>query len=196
MIIKPFPLVWPQGWPRTLPGRRESKHPFGSPTYQLSFDRARRQLREELTRLKAQSIIISTDVPLRNDGEPYASAAHARLDDPGVAVYFTLKDRQLSMARDAFTNIAANMRSLTLAIDGLRQLERHGGGYMMERAFSGFAALPPPLTCWQLLGVAPNASAAVIRAAFKDKALQSGAGGNIDMNALVKARDEALKAIS
>ena len=31
------------------------------------------------------------------------------------------------MATDAFSNIAANVRSLGLAIEALRQLERHGG---------------------------------------------------------------------
>jgi hypothetical protein len=36
------------------------------------------------------------------------------------------------------------MRSLTLAIEAMRQLERHGGGTMMERAFTGFAAIAPP----------------------------------------------------
>jgi hypothetical protein len=33
---------------------------------------------------------------------------------------------------------------LTLAIDGLRQMHRHGGDYMMEKAFAGFVALAPP----------------------------------------------------
>jgi hypothetical protein len=31
-----------------------------------------------------------------------------------------------------------------LAIEAMRQLERHGGGHMMQRAFDGFAQLPPP----------------------------------------------------
>jgi hypothetical protein len=36
------------------------------------------------------------------------------------------------------------VRSLTLAIEGLRQLERHGGGVMLERAFTGFLAITGP----------------------------------------------------
>jgi hypothetical protein len=48
------------------------------------------------------------------------------------------------MARDGFVSVAGNVRSLTLAIEAMRQLERHGGNQMMERAFTGFAALAPP----------------------------------------------------
>lgn len=187
-----FPLAWPDGWPRTPPHRREQSHPFGGARFPLTFDRARQQLLEELVRLRAQKIILSTNVPLRQDGQPYANAATARMDDPGVAVYFRLKDRPLAMARDGFANIAANMRSLFLAVDGLRQLERHGGGYMMERAFSGFAALPPPLDCWQILGLKKiGADAGLIRMQFK---IRAGAG-NLDMDELVRARDQALKEI-
>lgn len=190
-----YPLAWPAGWPRTPYHKRETSHRFGGSIHGLTFDRARRQLQDELGRLGARNVVISTNVPLRQDGNPYAGAATARMDDPGVAVYFTLRDRPLSMARDGYANIAANMRSLFLAIDGMRQLERHGGSYMMERAFSGFTALPPPQTCWQILGI-PKGSAENIRKAFKEQAQRSGAGGNIDMGQLVKARDEALKEIA
>jgi hypothetical protein len=40
--------------------------------------------------------------------------------------------------------VAGNLRSLGLAIEGLRQLERHGGSLMLERAFEGFLAIAPP----------------------------------------------------
>lgn len=137
-----YPLEWPDGWPRAK--SRKDFHPFGSRTYPLTFDSARQDLLGELKRLGAKNVVLSTNVPLRSDGMPHASAARTRIDDPGVAVYFTLKDRPLAMARDGFANIAANVRSLYLAVEGLRQMERHGGSYMMERAFSGFLALPAP----------------------------------------------------
>lgn len=162
---------------------------------------------EEIGRLQARNIILSTNVPLRQDGQPYANAATARMDDPGVAVYFKLKDRQLSMARDGFTNIAANMRSLFLAIDGMRQLERHGGSYMMERAFSGFAALPPPGPIkrkWaDILGIWPEEASlgltvADIEQAFRRRAkeVHPDNGGSHDaMAELNAARADALKEI-
>jgi hypothetical protein len=152
-----FPLHWPVGWPRTPENKRDDGARFkGGDVYEgygesrryigrkmISFDRARQLLREELDRLKAKNVVLSTDVPLRQDGEPYAGALSRRMD-PGVAVYFTLKGKQMTMAQDAFARIEANMRSLGLAIEALRQLERHGGGTMMERAFAGFTALPAP----------------------------------------------------
>jgi hypothetical protein len=41
-------------------------------------------------------------------------------------------------------SVAENMRSLALAIEGMRQVERHGGGFMLERAFTCFLAIAPP----------------------------------------------------
>lgn len=48
------------------------------------------------------------------------------------------------MARDAFDSVHDNLRSVGLAVEHLRGLERHGGATMMERAFEGFMALPEP----------------------------------------------------
>lgn len=207
MIVTPFPLAWPHGWPRTPDHRRIANHPFGGKTYPLTFDRARRQLLEELARLRATSIVLSTNIPLRQDGQPYAGGADRRLDDPGVAVYFRLKGRDLSMARDGFTSIAANMRSLFLAVDGLRQLERHGGSYMMDRAFSGFTALPPPTPTrpwWEVFGFARedilhrNILQRDIESAFRRLAAErhpDRGGSDSAMSELNVARAEALKEI-
>lgn len=190
MSAEAYPLQWPEGWPRTLDGARESDSRFRGSAYGLAMGRARDQLIAELVRLGARDVVVSSNIELRRDGLPYSD--QRRISDPGVAVYFTFKKRTMAMACDRFVSVAGNMRSLGLAIEGMRQLNRHGGGTMMERAFAGFAALPPPPSCWQVLGVEPGASEEAIRAAFKDKASQSGAGGNIDMGQLVKARDEAI----
>ncbi len=64
--------------------------------------------------------------------------------NPGIAVYFTLRGKQMAMARDCYDNTAQNLRSLGMAVEHLRGLERHGGAQMLERAFAGFAQLPPP----------------------------------------------------
>jgi hypothetical protein len=78
------------------------------------------------------------------DGQPRADGARRLLEDPGVALYFALRGRQMVMARDAYNTVMDNLRSIELAVAHLRGLERHGGASMMERAFTGFAALPPP----------------------------------------------------
>lgn len=142
MSAEAFPLQWPEGWPRTPDWKREPDNRFGGKVYGLTMGRTRDQLIAELQRLGAQNVVISTNVALRGDGLPYAQQKH--IADPGVAVYFTLKKRALTMARDSYKTVAGNMRSLTLAIEAMRQLERHGGSVMMERAFQGFAAIAPP----------------------------------------------------
>lgn len=155
--VTAHPLVWPEGWPRTVSHRRQAGNQFtvrerqyggGGGSWLMSkaitFDRARQQLSDELGRLKATAVVISSNIPLRNDGLPRADSAERRYDDPGIAVYFSYKGKPMVMACDRFTGTAANIRSLGLAIEAMRQLERHGGGQMMERAFAGFSALPPP----------------------------------------------------
>ena len=132
--------------------------------------RARDQLLRELELLGARDVVISSNVALRRDGLPYAD--QRRIEDPGVAVYFTLRKRPMAMARDAFVSVAGNLRSLTLAIEAMRQLERHGGGTMMERAFTGFAAIAPPdwKKPWrEVFGVEPGWRGD-ITALFREKA--------------------------
>lgn len=139
-MTESFPLIWPEGWPRTPENKRGSNSNLRT----VTFDAARKTIFDELRMLKAQSPVLSTNVPIRQDGMPYADAARRRMQDPGVAVYFSLRNRPMSMARDAYYDIAQNLRSLALAINYMRGLERHGGSQMVERAFSGFAQLPPP----------------------------------------------------
>lgn len=138
-MTEAFPLAWPDGWPRTAPHKRGASR-FGK---NLGFNQIGK-LQNELRLLGARNIVISSNVPLRQDGLPYASETKRRHDDPGVAVYFSLKGKPLSMARDRYNTPWENIRSLILAIDAIRSIERHGGSTMMERAFAGFAAIAPP----------------------------------------------------
>ena len=170
MSAEAYPLAWPDGWPRTPDWKRESDQRFGGKVYGLMPGRVRDQLVDELGRLGAKNVVISTNVALRQDGLPYAS--QKAISDPGVAVYFTLKNRPLAMARDRFKSVAGNMRSLTLAIEAMRQLERHGGSTMMERAFQGFAAIAPPdwKKPWrEVFGVKPDWRGD-IQALYREKA--------------------------
>ncbi len=139
MAAEAYPLQWPEGWPRT-PYHKRGPSRFGK---NLGFGEIKK-LQAELRLMGAQNVVISSNVPLRQDGLPYASQAGKRYDDPGVAFYFTLKGKALSMARDRYHTPWENIRSLILAINAIRSIERHGGSTMMERAFSGFAAIAPP----------------------------------------------------
>jgi hypothetical protein len=148
-MTQAYPLDWPAGWPRTK--SRKTNSPF-----KMSAERVRRLFNDETRRLGAQQVVVSSNVPIRNDGMMYADAARRRIDDPGVAVYFMLDGKAMTMAQDAYQRPEDNLRSLTLAIEAMRAIERHGGGTMMERAFSGFTALPPPekpkRPWWKVLG--------------------------------------------
>lgn len=135
-----YPLAWPEGWPRTPAHRRRSRYAI-----RTTFGAAREQLYDEMRRLGARSCVISCNLALNLDGSHNARGADAVLiADPGVAIYFELRHRPMVIASDRYETIAANLRSVGLAIEHLRGLERHGGGHMMERAFGGFSALPPP----------------------------------------------------
>ena len=220
--VQAYPLCWPDGWARTPSHLRDDVSRFGTMERAadqgwrvkraITFDRARRSLRDELERLGAKGVIMSTNAELRNDGEVRAGAAERRYTDPGIAVYFTLKGKQMVMAQDAFKTLAANARSLSLAIDALRQLQRHGGGTMMERAFAGFTALPAPegsqpkRPWWIVLnyGEDPEARADLsteeVEARFKTLAKRrhpdADGGSDAAMSELNQARDDAIRDLS
>ena len=193
-MTETYPLHWPDGWPRTSAnkqlwslagGRRHSQ------AWALVVDR----LLGELDRIGAKQVVLSTNQPLRRDGLPYA--ATRRFEESGAAVYFTLNRQQLVMAQDRYELLADNIRSLALAIEGMRQMQRHGGGHMMERAFSGFAALPAPEAerHWsEVLGLSATASRDEIEKAYRScaKTTHPDHGGSTEaMAALNVAYDEA-----
>lgn len=141
MSLKPeqsYPLTWPAGWPRT-PRWSRGKSPFKVQTTTRAYD----DLIAELGRLGARKIIVSSNLKLRQDGMPYSQ--QPRHDDEGIAVYFTRKGVEMVLACDKFAKREDNMRAITLTIDAIRGIERWGSSDMMERAFTGFTALPSPI---------------------------------------------------
>lgn len=162
MTANAYPLQWPQGWDRTPKLRRNTYSPFNT-----TFARARQLLIEELRKLGATDIVISSNLPLRNDGWPSAEGATALIEDPGVAVYFLRNQTPTAIARDLYRRPVDNLRCIGKAIEHIRGLERHGGAAMVERAFTGFAALPTPQTPLDILGVKKGATAAQITAAYR-----------------------------
>ena len=132
-----YPLTWPDGWKRTPPWMR------GHGPFRIeSTERAYRELIDELDRLGARRVIVSSNLKLRQDGAPYSQ--QPRNDDEGVAIYFTRNGKDMVLACDKFAKREANMRAITKTIDAIRGIERWGSSDMMERAFTGFTALPGP----------------------------------------------------
>lgn len=135
--IEAYPLAWPPGRPRTAPHRRTWSK------FKAQFGRARDRCLGEIRTLGGRQTIISSNLPLRIDGLPYANARPDN-GDSGVAVYFTYKSKQMCFACDRWAKVEDNMHAIALTINALRGVARWGTGDMMEAAFTGFAALPSP----------------------------------------------------
>lgn len=134
-MSRAYPLDWPPSWPRTPAHERRSSR------YKVSADRARRDLRLELQRAGAGAVVLSSNVPVRQDGEPYGK--HATPSDPGVAVYWTDPfGAPMQLACDQYLTVGDNIRAVGLAVECLRGLERTGCAEIIRRAAVGFRALP------------------------------------------------------
>ena len=188
-----YPLAWPEGRKRT---RIRARAKFVN-----TFDRARVALREEIRRLGGQYAILSTNIPLRQDGQPYANTRQP--EDPGVAVYFTRKGKQMVFACDRWDRVVDNIIAIQKTIEALRGIERWGTGEMMEQAVNAFQALPPaakgPRHWREVLNLpSQHASLTDVENQYRHLARvhHPDAGGNGDaMAELNHARDEARRAL-
>jgi hypothetical protein len=96
---------------------------------------------EELKRLGATHVVLSTNVELRKrDGLP--RSGRRMPDDRGVAVYFQWKGNSQCMPCDKWNRVECNIWAIAKCIEALRGLERWGAKNMVEASFRGFAALP------------------------------------------------------
>lgn len=155
--ITASPLTWPAGWPRAAE-RVESRFGTGynkKPTIAAGTDLLLDQLR--IMGVGREGVIISTDLRLRLDGLPYS--AQREPDDPGVAVYWhDRKGRDRVIALDQYERIGCNIWAIGKTLEALRSIERWGGGQILDRAFTGFTALPAPggVDPYDLLGITPE----------------------------------------
>lgn len=106
------------------------------------MDRAQRKLHEEVRRLGGSDLIVSTNLPVRNDGMIYAAYLDKRIDDPGVAIFFKYKKKEVTMCCDKYLRVWENIYALANGIEALRGMDRWGVSEFLDRAFTGFAALP------------------------------------------------------
>jgi hypothetical protein len=77
-----YPLQWPQGWKRTRPGDQKTNG-----QWKMEVREAQDGLLKELERMKASSVIVSTNVPVGLKGQLVSGTS---VRDPGVAVYFSI----------------------------------------------------------------------------------------------------------
>ncbi len=151
------PLAWPVGWKRTPCDRRQAaKFRTGKPgvvgpegarrwksAEKLSVGDGIARLSGEMRRLGVRDgdWLISSNVPTRLDGLPYANAAQPK--DPGVAVYFRVgaKRDPRVLACDRWNRVADNIAAIAGHVEAIRAQDRYGVG-TLEQAFAGYAAIP------------------------------------------------------
>lgn len=165
MTATAYPLEWPDDYPRTQ--RRERAR------FNTGFAAARDGIVEELRRMHARHVVVSTNIPTKANGLPYAGQKTP--DDPGVTVYFYWRNRQHALACDRWTTVADNLQALRKSIEAMRGLDRWGASGILERAFEGFQRLDAPesRTWWEVLGVPPDAPWEKIWKAHKQRRRQT-----------------------
>lgn len=149
------PLCWPTWFPRTPAtertwGRFGKRGDRGWGRSALTLAQARSRVLQQLSmftkpgqtyRCDPDSIIISSDLAVRQDGLP--RSGQRKPDDPGVAVYFILDGKDRCIPCDVYLRVEDNLAAIAATIEALRTIERHGS-QMFEAAFTGFDALPSP----------------------------------------------------
>lgn len=171
-MIQAYPLTWPTDWPRT------PQYGRGAGPNQMPASRARQLLLRDLDSMGATDVVVSSNVETRRDGLPYAS--QKKIEDPGVVLYFHRKGQDIAIPCDRWHTVDANLRAIGLQIESIRRIERWGTEQMMDRAFTGYAALPAGDTWYEILGVSEDATRDQVKAAYHAKAreVHPDAGGS------------------
>lgn len=190
MTVDAYPLQWPHGRPRTR-ARTDSR-------FSVDARKAYEEMIDELDRFGAKNVVVSTNIPLRRDGSPYKDGLTDDLPDPGVAVYFMRGKTQCCLPCDTYLRPWENCRAIGKAVEGFRAMERNGTGQIVDQAFTGFVALPPPSggeKHWrEVLGFADGRGITIDEITSKWKSLCREAGeATVELNA---AKDAALMEIA
>jgi hypothetical protein len=116
-MAEAYPLYWPEGWKRTTT-REHSR-------FKTGFGAARNQLFAELGRMGASKVVLSTNIPLRNDGLPRANMT-PDCGDPGVAVYFQRNGKPMVFACDKDRQTCDNIYAIAKTIEAMREVQSNG----------------------------------------------------------------------
>lgn len=135
-----YPLSWPVTQKRTA-FRTESR--FKRPGTNMrsrrhSITEARQLLSDELDRLGARGVTLSTNLELNLNGDPRGTQGQPY--DPGAAVYFELNGKPHVLACDKWQHVECNIYAIAKHIDSMRGQDRWGVG-TQEQAFTGYLAL-------------------------------------------------------
>lgn len=141
-----------------------------------------------------EKIVISTNLELRLDGFP--RLRQRQVEDVGVAVYWLPRKQTVHrvMAIDRYTTVADNLAAVAATLEAMRAIDRHGGAVILERAFTGFMALPSPNDWRHVMGFEETPEWATVQKRYKVLAKQRhpDAGGSTEaMGELNRAFEDA-----
>jgi DnaJ domain len=171
-----FPLTWPAGWKREH-GKNRARFSKQTRQYgnegqswsrksELSIADGTQRVLKVLEQMGYNtSVVISSNLQLRNDGLPRSNQSAPA--DPGVAVYWGRGAKARCIAVDQYDRVADNLAAIAATLEAMRAIERHGGAAILDRAFTGFKALAAPEQPWQVLGVKHDASDDEIETAYR-----------------------------
>jgi len=196
MAVDSYPLSWPAQWPR-------EENPTYS-NFKTGLVQARTRLMRELELLGATDVIISSNAQVNRYGE--IAARQRRIDDTGVAVYFTLDGEQRCIPCDKWILLEDNVHAIELTVAALRGLERWGTHQVVTAAFQGFSTAVEPKEVvpsitdpwWIILGVSQSAPKSEISRAYREWARlhHPDVGGDSDLfREVTSAYQDALRGV-
>lgn len=191
-MIEAYPLCWPPDYPRSIEQRKS--------LFKTTIARARDFVKDELKRLGANDPVISTNIPLKNDGDLRADWSRYKIADTGVAVYFTRNNQQICLCCDTYTQVHENLHAVGRTIDALRRIDRDGVSDFLNRTFTGFKALPESSfneqLIWETLGLsAKPGTIDIVHSAYKKmvKIAHPDTGGSVEKFHLLQQAYEQAK---
>jgi len=196
---KAYPLDWPIGWKRTQVRRdaqfRVGGGKIGASGRRVEIDDGVNRVYQvlQLMGVKEDTVTISSNVRPSLGSRP----GSIQVKDPGVAVYWTDNQKQTRcMAIDQYVRVPDNLAAIAATLEAMRAIERHGGAEILDRAFTGFTALPAPEQPFQVLGVGAHASRQEVERAYRLLALKhhpDRGGDEAQMARINAARDQLLE---
>lgn len=134
MKVHPFPLLWPEKFPRRDSYRREPG------TFKTTLPAALKNVEKSLELFAKDSGKKLEDLSITSNYTLGATTPK----DPGVAVWFVWDGMQVSIAVDRYTKIEANLQAIHHIIEARRVELRHGTLALVRATLTGFIALPAP----------------------------------------------------
>jgi hypothetical protein len=159
-MVEAFPLCWPVGYKRE-PRPQNSR-------FNTAFAKSKDAIIKEVRLFGGRECIISSNIPTKRDGNPYANFSQPI--DKGIAVYFTYGGEQVVFACDKWNRCEDNLQAIRKAIEAFRGLEMWGVSDLLKRAFTGFKALPEQTAgrkWWEAMDLDKNASQEEIKVAYR-----------------------------